>query len=150
MAPARPFAGCAGVSVLLVIALFSGCKDSPLRRDEKLDIGSDTIQLAPGVQVHDVRVRSRPGSDFDPAVSKVGVGDVIRFRTVDARTHVLAFDETTLPTQVREQFAAKSQLRSPPLLVEGATWIVSLAGVPLGAYGFLCLTHGVAGQIVVE
>ena len=75
---------------------------------------------------------------------------MIRFKTTDARTHVLSFDESTLPQQVRDQLQSHAQLRSPPLLVEGATWIVSLTGMPLGEYSIQCLTHGVAGRITVE
>src|SRR5262245_25678810 len=94
VAPARPYTGCAGVSVFLALLLLSGCKDPVLRRDAKLDIGSDTIQLQPGVSVHDVSVRTRADGEFDPANIKVHPGDVIRFKTTDARTHVLSFDET--------------------------------------------------------
>ena len=150
VAPARPFPGCAGVSVFLLVLSLSGCKDSVRLRDEKLDIGSDTIQLAPGVSVHDVQVRTHADGEFEPANIKVRTGDVIRFKTTDARTHVLSFDETTLPPQVRDHLVSHAQLRSPPLLVEGAVWIVSLADVPHGEYSIHCQTHGVAGRITVE
>ena len=150
MTPARPFTGLAGVSVLLIAALLAGCKESPLRRDETLDIGSDTIQLAPGVQVRDVRVQWRSEGDFEPNATQARAGDVIRFRTGDAHTHLLVFDDANLPPGARDRLAGKSQLRSPPLVVEGATWIVSLDGAPPGAYPFRCLTHGTTGRITVE
>jgi plastocyanin len=150
VAPARPVKGLAGVSVLLLSVLLAGCKDSPLRRDETLDIGSDTIQLAAGVQVRNVSVRWQADGDFDPKAVQASVGDVVRFRTGDAHTHVLVFDEASLPPGARERMAAKSQLRSPPLVIEGATWIVSLDGAPPGTYTFQCLSHSATGQITVQ
>jgi plastocyanin len=135
---------------LLLIASLAGCRESPLRGNGSLDIGSDTIQLSPGVAVRDVRIRAAGSGEFDPASLAAQAGDVIRFRTADARTHVLAFDEGSLPAGARERFANRSQLRSPPLLVEGATWIVSLQDVPLGEYTFRCLQHGIAGRVSVK
>ncbi|MGH7467703.1 MAG: cupredoxin domain-containing protein [Longimicrobiales bacterium] len=119
-------------------------------RDEKLDIGSDTIDLAPGVEIREIRVRLQSESEFEPARVQARVGDVIRFQTSDARTHVLGFLEDSIPPGGREWLASRSQLRSPPLLVEGATWIVSLEGAPPGAYTFHCVTHGLTGRIAIE
>jgi plastocyanin len=134
---------------LLLVMTLTSCRESPLR-DERLDIGSDTIQLAPGVEVRDVHVRAVGSTEFEPASLTAQTGDIIRFRTDDARTHMLVFDEASLPTGARERFANRSQLRSPPLLVEGATWIVSLQDIPRGTYTFRCLQHGVTGRINVQ
>jgi hypothetical protein len=41
------------------------------------------------------------------------------------------------------------QLRGPPLVNEGAAWVVSLADAPVGRYPFLCRTHGARGRIAV-
>jgi plastocyanin len=141
--------GAPAFSIWLLVFPLAGCRDTPLR-DEKLDIGSDTIDLAPGVLVRNVRVRLQSNGEFDPVQVQARVGDVIRFETFDARTHVLAFHEDSVPAQGRDWLLSRSQLRSPPLLVEGTRWIVSLEGAPPGAYVFHCVTHGSSGRIVVE
>jgi plastocyanin len=129
--------------------LLSSCRDAPLR-DETLDIGGDTIRLAPGVRVHDIRIRARTGAEFEPDSVQARAADVLRFQTADARTHVIAFQDSILPAAARNWLAAKSQLRSPPLVVEGATWIVSLENAPAGTYTFQCVTHGVSGRVIVQ
>jgi plastocyanin len=141
--------GCAGAFVLLLLVL-TGCKDSPFRRETKLDIGTDTITLAKGVTVHDIVVQSVTGGEFQPAAVEIRTGDVVRFRMEDSRTHVLAFDDAGTPEAVRQLFRTKSQDRSPPLVAKGATWIVSFEAVPAGNYTYRCATHGVSGRVTVR
>ena len=147
-APARPLKGCVGAFVLLVV--FAACERAPFKRAESLDIGGDTIQLAPGVEVHDVQVRSSTDGDFAPASVDVRAGDVVRFTTTDSRTHLIEFDEATLPGNARSLFESKTQLRSPPLLVQGATWVGSLENAPAGRYTLVCSTHNARGTITVR
>lgn len=142
-APAR--LRCAGALVL--VALLFGCKDSPLKREQSLDVGTDTIKLAAGTDIHDITIKSETGKDFAPASLQAKTGDVLRFTTADSRTHVVTFD---VPVEARQVFESKSQLRSPPLLVNGVQWIVSLEGAPRGEYGFRCETHGYRGAVAVR
>jgi plastocyanin len=147
-APARPFPGCVGAFVLLV--LFVSCERTPFARARQLDIGGDTVQLAPGASIRDVQIRAAGATEFTPASTQARSGDVVRLITADSRTHLIVFDEATLPGNARQLFNAKTQLRSPPLLVQGATWIVSLEDAPPGTYRFTCETHGRSGDIVVR
>jgi plastocyanin len=147
-APARPLKGCVGAFVLLVC--LSSCERTPFKRAESLDVGGDTIQLAPGVEVHDVQVRNSTDSDFAPASVDARSGDVVRFTTTDSRTHLIEFDEASLPGNALSLFQSKTQLRSPPLLVQGATWVVSLENAPAGTYTFLCSTHNARGTLTVH
>ena len=147
-APARPHRGCVGVFVLLV--LVGACERQPFKRSESLDVGGDTIQLAPGVAIHDVQVRSNADGDFAPAQDSARSGDVVRFTTTDSRTHMIAFDEASLPGNAPALFEAKSQLRSPPLVVQGAAWVVSLENAPAGTYTFVCTTHNQRGTLIVH
>jgi plastocyanin len=126
------------------------CERTPFQRAESLDVGGDTIQLAPGVAVHDVQVRNSEDGDFAPALDSARSGDVVRFTTADSRTHLIAFDEASLPGNARSLFESKMQLSSPPLVVQGATWIVSLENAPAGTYTFVCSTHNQRGTLIVR
>ncbi|MEX2281568.1 MAG: hypothetical protein WEE89_03660, partial [Gemmatimonadota bacterium] len=145
-----PFRGCAGAFVLVILPVLASCKDFSLRREAKLDIGGDTISLPAGVKIHDVLVRSVAAGELDPAAVQIRSNDVVRFKTGDSRTHILEFEEGSLPASAGQLFRTKSQLRSPPLLVVGATWIVSFEGMPAGRYTFRCISHGVSGSITVK
>ena len=41
------------------------------------------------------------------------------------------------------------QLRSPPLVTNGASWVITLKDAPLGTYVFRCLNHHDTGQLTV-
>ena len=147
---ARPIRGCAGAFVFWVLPLIAACDESPLRREAKLDIGADTITLAAGVKIHDLVLRSIAGGEFEPATAQIRAGDVVRFTTRDSRTHIIEFEEAGLPPTAADTFRSRSQLRSPPLLVDGAIWIVSFEGAPAGQYPFRCISHGARASITVK
>lgn len=135
---------------MLACALLGACDAAPrLGGDRTLDIGGDTITLAPGTEVHDVGVRVQSGqSEFIPVSIQIKAGDVVRFETEDSWTHALEFQ--AIPEAARTLFDGKSQLRSPPLLVKGASWVVSFEGAPAGAYRIFCVTHQTSGTITVQ
>jgi plastocyanin len=149
-APAHPASGCSGAFVLLLALLCSGCENSPLRREKTLDIGGDTITLERGVRIVDVRVGGQANPEFAPVDLRARVGDVVRFTTADSRTHLIDFDTAAMPPAAKTLFASKTQLRSPPLLVNGTIWIVSLAGAAPGDYTFHCRTHEATGRLTVK
>lgn len=147
VAPAR-LLRCAGAFVC--ICLITACENSPLKRQTALDIGTDTIQLSRDVDLHEIVIKSETGKDFEPARLSAKTGDVLRFKTADARTHVVSFIEASLPDAAKQLFASKNQLRSPPLVVSGVTWIVTLDTAPAGTYRFRCETHGYGGEVVIK
>ena len=124
-----------------------GCKDSPLRREQKLDVGTDTVTLSAKTDIHEITIKSETGKDFAPAALTAKPGDVLRFVTADARTHMVTFD---VPVEARSLFESKGQMRSPPLLQAGVTWIVALEGAPRGEYKYRCETHGYGGSVLVK
>ena len=132
------------------MVILLSCERTPFTRAKTLDVGSDTIQLAPGVEIHDVQIRNSAEAEFVPASIAARSGDVVRFTTTDSRTHLIEFDQASLPGNARSQFEAKTQLRSPPLVVQGAAWVVSLEDSPAGTYPFICSTHGSRGQLTVR
>lgn len=144
IAPAHAIKVCAGVFVFCTAVV--ACEEGPALGgggDRTLELQSDTITLANGVRLHDVKVRAVSGADFDPAQVTAKAGDVVRLTTADTRTHALL---VTAPTpDASAALAASGQLRSPPLVAKDQAWVISLKGVPPGTYTVSCVSH--AGQL---
>jgi plastocyanin len=147
--PAHRLLLCAGV---LFCALLSGCEKGALVGDQKdrtLELLGDTIDLPAGVDLHDVLVRTGAQyKDFDPPQVQAKPGDYLRFTTGDSRTHAIVFEVTD--PQLRSFLESKTQLRSPPLVSKGTSWVVALQDAPAGTYGFRCLVHNDRGQLIVD
>jgi plastocyanin len=140
---------CIGV-FLLILPL--GCGDAPLiggaKKDRTLELNADTINLPSGVDLHDVALRTnQQGKDFEPAQIAAIPGDYLRFNVGDSRTHAIVFDVTE--PNARAFLERTGQLRSPPLVTNGASWVIALKDAPLGTYAFRCLTHHDAGQLTI-
>jgi plastocyanin len=115
-----------------------------------LELGAVVARLPPGTRIHDVRIGSAaPPSEFDPDTIHVRPGDVVRFTVSATDTHAIAFDAAALTPDQGDFLSRTHQLRGPPLIAAGATWVVSLADAPPGAYPFLCMTHGARGVLRV-
>jgi plastocyanin len=148
-APAHYLYSCAGVFVLLLLA--SACDRGALAGDKKdrtLELANDTIELPAGIDLHDVTVRTgEQHRDFDPSQSQARPGDYLRFTIDDTRTHAIVFEPVT-PEQ-RQFLESTGQLRSPPLITKGASWVIALKNAPVGQYPFRCLVHNDVGQLTV-
>ena len=149
MAPTRIVFSCVGAFVLLIVA--AACDRAPLigdKKDRTLELAGDTIDVPAGVELHDVQVLTTPESkDFEPAQVEAAPGDYLRFTTRDSRTHAIVFDVAA--PQLRTFLESSGQLRSPPLVSNGASWVLALKGAPAGTYAFRCLMHGDTGQLTV-
>lgn len=149
-APAHLRWRCAGV--LFVACLAGACLGEAADRDEPvvLELEGRTVQLAPGERVVEIDVaRGAAGREFEPASAAASPGDVIRFTARDGHNHAVAFDGTALDTAALTFLEETRQLRGPPLVKDGASWIVSLDGAPPGDYSYVCLTHGGRGVLTV-
>ena len=62
---------------------------------------------------------------------------------------LLPFTADALSSEQRSFLERTNQLRAPPLVEQGAAWVVSLEGAPPGAYPFHCITHGERGRLTV-
>jgi len=128
--------------------LLAGCDEPRGDGPPVLELEGDrTVRLDPGVELHDVRI----GMDgVRPATVRAGPGDVVRFIAADSRTHAVAFISEELTPEARSFLERTGQLRSPPLLAEGASWIVSLEGAPPGRFPFVSVSGDERGVVVVE
>lgn len=150
--PGRPATRRPGLRFLpLGLAALLACdRAAEPRPGTALRLGSGTVQLAPGSQIHELLLHAGRHPEFAPDTARARSGDVVRFTAADAAGHAVAFDEQALEPAALAFLRATRQLRGPPLLDAGASWIVSLAGAPPGAYPFLCLGHDGRGLLLVR
>jgi plastocyanin len=146
-APARLLNKCAGAFVLLLF--ITACDNGLIdKKDRTLELAADTIDVPAGVDLHDIKVVTDAQSrDFDPVNLKASPGDYVRFTTSDSRTHAIVFDVAA--PEIRKFLESTGQLRSPPLVNNGASWVIALDKAPLGTYVFRCLMHNHSGQLTV-
>ena len=148
-APARLLRKCAGAFVLVPFVV--ACENAPLigeKKDRTLELAGDTIDVPEGLELHDVKVvTNAQNRDFQPTQVQAAPGDYLRFTTGDSRTHAIVF-EVTAP-ELRNFLESTGQLRSPPLVNKGASWVIALDKAPPGTYVFRCLMHNHSGQITV-
>jgi plastocyanin len=125
-----------------ILPLIASCRsgDAPA----VLHLGADSVVLASGASITDVHVRASPDSidEFQPQRVKVRPGDVLRFSSEDGGPHALVFELEGTDGAAFEFIESTDQLRSLPLTVPGASWVVSLVDAPAGRYTVRCLTHG--------
>lgn len=150
MAPGRPARG-ASAALLVVLALApAACRRKGAEPESRavLELSNDTIKLERGVALVDVLVRFN--TPLAPDTARVKQGDVVRFVTGDARPHAIAFEADRLTPESMAFLERTDQLRGPPLIAEGSSWVVSLADAPPGIYSFVDLSQDARGAIVVS
>lgn len=136
--------------VLLGVALLAVACDR-VEPAETLRLDTTEVTLAPGVAVHAVWIGGAGAVDsIRPARVDATVDDVLRFVAADHRTHALMFRPESLSTGALEFLERTAQLRGPPLVSEGTSWVVSLEGAPPGRYPFFCRTHDAEAVIMVD
>lgn len=140
-------------TVFCALALATLACDSAREPEERavIELAEDTIRLERGVTITDILVRSRTADapPLQPDTVRVTSGDVVRFISADNHPHAIAFESALLAPQVEEFLRGTGQLRGPPLITEGASWIVSLEGAPPGAYHFIDLSQNARGLVLV-
>ncbi|MEO5511907.1 MAG: plastocyanin/azurin family copper-binding protein [Longimicrobiales bacterium] len=155
-APARSRKRLVGAFVLAALLLAQGCKNQgsdSSRTDDKgprvLDLGGDTVNVPDSIRVATVRIDRTRSDELDPAQSNVRTGDLLRFMAQDAGAHAVAFDGDGMSAEARSFLEQSGQMRSPPFMAKGSTWVVSFDKAPPGTYPYRCPTHGVRGTITV-
>lgn len=150
-APGRP-RGRSGALLLALltlplIGLVGGCDAVAGGSEIALDSASVSI---PG-SVHDVEIAGAGAADsIAPASVEAQPGDAVRFTVGDRRPHALMFTVDELAPPVREFLDATGQLRGPPLVNQGSSWVVLLTDAPPGRYPFYCRSHDAHGELVVN
>lgn len=143
--PGRPF-GRSGVVLLAVV--LAACDGVAGGSSVQLDDAEVSITGS----AHEVRFAGSAATDsISPARIEAAPGDAVRFVSGDRRAHAPTFDPGSLDPAVRAYLDGTGQLRGPPLVDEGAAWVVLLEDAPPGRYPFGCRAHdGGEGVLVVE
>lgn len=115
-----------------------------------VELEDGEVTLEEGASAHEIRLTGVVAAqEVAPQSVEAAPGDALVFVAADALTHSVAFDAGSLEPAQLEFLRSTDQLRSPPLLVEDARWIVSLSDAPAGTYPFRCALHGGSGQVTV-
>jgi plastocyanin len=114
-----------------------------------IELAHDTIRLEAGRRLVEVRAERTDTGDFHPPRAEAAPGDYVRFTAADGGGHAIVFAEDRLTPQARAFLERTDQLRSPPLIQEGASWVITLEDAPAGTYPFRCTTHNAAGELIV-
>jgi plastocyanin len=126
-----------------------GCSNGEVPRDV-VELESGQVQLPSGAHRHDVRLQGVGALDeVTPNEIDASPGDAVAFIAADGITHSISFLGERLDAAQIAFLDSTGQRRGPPLLREGASWIVSLADAPAGEYAFACALHGGHGVIRV-
>lgn len=135
------------VSLTLLLPLACTNDGEPPRDVVQLESGA--VRLPKGSRRHDIVLKGVGAQgEMTPASVDARVGDAIAFNAADGITHSVVFVAERLDETQAAFLDTTGQMRGPPLLSEGSSWIVSLAGAPTGDYAFSCALHG--GQGVVH
>jgi len=144
--------GASLILTLLLALLSASCgRERGTEEAAVIELAKDTIRLERGVRLSDILVRANSLTTvpLEPDTVTIRVGDVVRFISADRHPHAIAFELERLSPQMADFLRESGQLRSPPLIIEGASWIVSFADAPPGAYPFVDLSQDVRGYIRV-
>jgi plastocyanin len=103
-------------------------------------------------------VGTSSGYKFDPASVTIKAGDTVKWVVVSGAPHNISFDEKDLPAGAvagldKAMANTQAKLTGPLMTANGATYSISFAGLPTGAYKYFCLPHqsvGMLGVIIVE
>lgn len=113
-------------------------------------IALDSAEVSIDGGVHEIRVSGAGAQDsIAPATVEATSGDALRFVIEDRRPHAFAFTTESLAEPVREYLERTGQLRGPPLVNQGAEWVVLLEDAPAGRYPFHCRSHDARGEVTV-
>ncbi|HUF11993.1 MAG TPA: plastocyanin/azurin family copper-binding protein [Longimicrobiales bacterium] len=133
---------------LLLLLIAPGCTQDGAAPRDVVRLETGEVKLPDGAQRHDIRLEGVGAQgEMTPAAVEARIGDAVAFAAADALTHSVVFLSDRLDGAQIAFLESTGQMRGPPLLSEGSTWIVTFAGAPPGDYPFACALHGGAGTI---
>src|SRR5437763_5781008 len=97
------------------------------------------------------------GYRFSPARLTISAGDRVRFVVTSGAPHNVAFDDASIPADMREQLDSNMDDKTSPLTGDlkmnaGDSFTVSFAKIKPGTYPYYCTPHravGMTGVIIV-
>ena len=122
-------------AVFLLVLVGAGCEaiDPALRPDDQL---ISELDLTERDRVYTVSLATGVGESAEPDSIVVQPGDYLQFVSSDWFIHEVHFDSAIMDDQARSFMVVTGQMSSPPLLQQGARFVLSFADAPLGRYPF--------------
>ena len=134
--------------LLIPLLVAAGCSQDGSAPRDVVRLETGEVQLPDGAERHDVRLEGVGAQgEITPAIVEARVGDAVAFDAADALTHSVLFLRERLDSAQIAFLESTAQMRGPPLLTEGSSWIVTFAGAPPGDYPFVCALHGGTGSV---
>lgn len=97
----------------------------------------EELGLSESDRVHTVRLTMTDQERADPDSILVQEGDYIQFVSDDWFIHQVIFDSTAMSDRAWTFMVTHDQIASPPLLQNGARFVISFVDASPGAYPFL-------------
>ena len=122
-------------AVFLLVLVGAGCEaiDPALRPDDQL---ISELGLTERDRVYTVSLATGVGERAEPDSIVVQPGDYLQFVSSDWLIHEVHFDSAIMDDQARSFMVVTGQMNSPPLLQQGARFVLSFEDAPLGTYPF--------------
>jgi plastocyanin len=99
--------------------------------------------------VHRIVLRGGDREVFSPDELAIAEGAWVEFVSDDWRVHEIRFELDSLPAAARAFLEESDQVASPPLVNQGARFLVSFSGAPDGRYPFVAEGNRAPGRGVV-
>jgi hypothetical protein len=135
---------------LLLLGGATGClREPPPPSDPEL---AEALGLPADTPIHAVELVDRSGQvGVFPSTLALTSGSVVQFRTRDRRTYGVRFLVAEMSSAQRDFLSERGQVSSPPLVEEGARFVVTFQEAPAGRYPFVVEGQGSPGhgEIVV-
>lgn len=113
-----------------------GCEpENPTLRPDAILL--EELGLSKDDRVHTVRLTTKGQERASPDSILVEEGDYVQFVSDDWFIHEVFFDSMTMSDSAWTFMVSNDQSASPPLLQNGARFVISLVGASSGAYRFL-------------
>jgi hypothetical protein len=132
------------------LLLASGClRDTPPPSDPEL---AEALGLPAGTPVHRVDLADRSGRiGLFPPAHRVVPGALVQFVTRDRRVYSIHFLREAMDPVAWAFLEETGQASSPPLVEEGARFVLTFEGAPEASYPFEVRGQGEAarGQVTV-
>lgn len=155
------FSGFALIAATVALGACSGGEQKPVADASQATLtpaaGGAVAAMPATGKTHEIKmVGDEKGYRFEPADLTIKVGDAIKFITVSAQPHNIAF--SAVPPDSRAQLQANlpeamGDLMGKMLMGATDTYTVSFAGVKPGKYEYNCTPHlanNMKGTITVQ
>ena len=135
-------------AVFLLVLAGAGCEaiDPALRPDDQL---ISELGLTERDRVYTVSLATDVGERAEPDSIVVQPGDYLQFVSSDWLIHEVHFDSAIMDDQARSFMVVTGQMNSPPLLQQGARFVLSFVDAPLGTYPFRLQGNRADGRGVI-